>query len=123
MPAKQKSPLVLVVEDDEGVVRTIAHVLDSHGYDVVTTTHGLAAPYLFDSVAPDVVIADIIMSDDADEIDFIAGLHDRSAKTKIIAISGNPHLLRLASRHGAQFTLPKPFGAGQLLALLKTALT
>jgi CheY-like chemotaxis protein len=70
---------------------------------------------------PDLVITDVIMPE-IDTIDAIAELRQSHPALKIIAISGNPHLLTLAAKHGANHVLAKPFSLHQLGLLVKVAL-
>jgi DNA-binding NtrC family response regulator len=58
-----KRPLVLLVEDEPVVRRTIARMLEADGFNVVEVEHGLAARDLLaqSTVAPDLVLTDLRM--------------------------------------------------------------
>ena len=70
---------------------------------------------------PRLVITDVIM-EEIDTLDAIADLRRLRPHIKIIAISGNLHLLTLAVKQGADHILAKPFGAHHLNVLVKAAL-
>jgi CheY-like chemotaxis protein len=119
--SEDASHRILVIEDDRDIVGTIEHILKAAGHDVKSTTHGKDAFRLVALLNPDLVITDVIMPE-IDTIDTIAELRRSYPALNIIAISGNPHLLTLASKHGANHVLAKPFGLHQLMLLVKVAL-
>jgi two-component system nitrogen regulation response regulator GlnG len=112
---------ILVIEDDHDIVETIELILRSDGHDVKSTTHGKDALRLVELLNPDLVITDVIMPE-IDTLDAIGELRRTYPALKIIAISGNPHLLTLASKHGANQVLAKPFSLNKLKALVKLTL-
>jgi two-component system, NtrC family, nitrogen regulation response regulator GlnG len=115
------SSRILVIEDNAGIIQIIRRALEMAGHQVKTSLSGLDALQLFESFIPELIITDVIMPE-LDTIDTIVECRRRRPETKIIAISGNGHLLTVAAKHGADFVLAKPFGPGQLNALVTTAL-
>jgi two-component system, OmpR family, response regulator ResD len=115
------SSRILVIEDDRDIVETIELILRSAGHDVKSTTHGKDALRLVELLNPDLVITDVIMPE-IDTLDAIGELRRTYPGLKIIAISGNPHLLTLASKQGADQVLAKPFSLNKLTALIKLTL-
>jgi DNA-binding NtrC family response regulator len=57
-----------------------------------------------------------------DSIDTIMECRRRRPQMKIIAISGNGHLLTVAEKHGVDEVLPKPFGPAQINELVRSVL-
>jgi len=112
---------ILVIEDDPDIVETVERILRSAGHDVKSTTRGDDAFRLVSLLNPELVITDVIMPE-IDTIDAIAQFRRLYPRLKIIAISGNPHLLTLAAKNGANHTLAKPFSLHQLSVLVKVAL-
>lgn len=53
--------LVLVVDDDQEMLRMVSYVLELEGYGVAVATDGKAALALFEERSPDLVILDIVM--------------------------------------------------------------
>ena len=64
------------------------------------------------------VVTDLIMPD-VDILDVVQQLRETRPNTKIIAISGNAHLLSLAAKRGVDRTLAKPFGLKRLDQLIR----
>ena len=115
------SSRILVIDDNAGIVEIIRRALEMSGHQVKTSIHGRDALELFESFDPELLITDIILPD-VDSIDTIMECRRLKPKTKIIAISGNGHLLAVAEKHGVDHVLPKPFGPGQINALVRTVL-
>ncbi|MGH6828813.1 MAG: response regulator [Rhizomicrobium sp.] len=115
------SSRILVIEDNSGVIEVIRRALETAGHEVCTSLNGLDVFSLFERFDPELLITDVIMPE-LDTIDTIVECRRRRPSTGIIAISGNRHLLTIAAKHGADFVLAKPFGPGQLNALVRTAL-
>ena len=61
--APSRRPLILLVEDEEVVRRTVARMLEMDGFNVVEVEHGLAARDLLTSspLVPDLVLTDLRM--------------------------------------------------------------
>ncbi len=61
--SQQRTPLILLVEDEPLVRRTIARMLEEEGYAVVAAEHGLAAQELLSksSMTPDLIVTDLRM--------------------------------------------------------------
>lgn len=112
---------ILVIDDNAGIVEIVRRALEMAGHEVKTSIHGRDALELIDSFAPELFITDIILPD-ADSIDTILECRKRRPQTKIIAISGNGHLLNVAEKHGVDYVLPKPFGPGLINEVVKKVL-
>ena len=112
---------ILIIEDAEDLAEPIQAALQDKGRDVRAATDPQEALRLLDLFEPDLIVTDIVMSG-VDILDLIAELRQARPRLKIIAISGNRHLLRLAADRGADHVLPKPFRLGELNALVKKLL-
>ena len=115
------SSRILVIDDNAGIVEIIRRALEMAGHEVKTSLHGRDTLELFESFDPALIITDIILPD-TDSIDTIMECRRRKPDTKIIAISGNGHLLSVAEKHGVKHVLPKPFGPSQINALVSSVL-
>ena len=109
---------VLLIEDNPLVSATISHLLQSRGHVVTLSPHGADALRLFGLTEPQVVISDIILPE-VDSLDMIREFRRLRPEITIIAISGNPHLLTIAEKHGADHILHKPFVSRTLAALVR----
>ena len=112
---------ILIVEDEQDLAEPFQAALSDKDRDVRATTDPQEAIRLLDLFRPDLMITDIVMSG-VDILDLIAELRQTHPQLKIIAISGNRHLLRLAAEQGAHHVMPKPFRMGELNALVKKLL-
>ncbi|HUO03475.1 MAG TPA: response regulator [Rhizomicrobium sp.] len=112
---------ILILDDEPAIAEPFETALQELGHDVRSTTDGKEAVKLIDLFAPDLLVTDINLPE-IDILDLIAELRRSRPRLRIIAISGNSHLLRLAAQHGADHVLPKPFRVGELNALVEKLL-
>ncbi len=113
---------ILVVDDEELLLKGIRFNLQTEGYEVITGCNGLEAVRLCESEKPDLVILDVMMP----EMD---GL---SACSKIREFSNVPVILLTAKAddmdkllgfdHGADDYLTKPFNILELKARIRALL-
>jgi CheY-like chemotaxis protein len=118
---KPMTARILIVENDTDLLGAIEHVLSIAGFNVAVTSHGAEVGELISLFRPDIVITAMIWSDE-DSIEWLDEFHRASTKTKVIAISSNGYLLRLAKEHGADFVVQKPFDPHQICGLVRLAL-
>ncbi len=113
---------ILIVEDDRIIRDMIATALTANGYSVYTTGSGLEACSIIMNRKPDLVILDIGLPD-IDGFEVIRQV--RSWNTMpVVVVSARVHELDKieALDMGADDYLTKPFGTGELLARVRTAL-
>ena len=113
---------ILVVDDEELLVKGIRFNLQNEGYDVITGSNGLEAVMLTQTERPDLVVLDVMMP----EMD---GL---TACSKIREFSNVPIILLTAKvqdmdklmgfDHGADDYLTKPFNILELKARIRALL-
>ena len=113
---------ILVVDDEELLVKGIRFNLQNDGYDVITGSNGLEAVTLTQSQRPDLVVLDLMMPQ-------MDGL---TACTKIREFSDVPIILLTAKAddmdkligfdHGADDYLTKPFNILELKARIRARL-
>jgi CheY-like chemotaxis protein len=116
---------ILVVDDEQLFLFTVAQLLSAVGHEVVTARDGLKAARHWRAAAFDLVITDIFMPE-RDGIETILALRQEHPEIGIIAMSGrvdtSTSYLGLVARLGACRTLTKPFTAEQLHAAVGDAL-
>lgn len=113
---------ILIVEDDRIIRNMIATALTTNGYSICTTGSGLEACSIIMNQQPDLVILDIGLPD-IDGFEIIRQM--RSWNTiPVVVVSARVHELDKieALDMGADDYLTKPFGTGELLARVRTAL-
>ncbi len=116
-----KKQCVLVVDDHPKVLRFIEIDLKLRGFSVFTTTSGEEALNLVRSVAPDVVLLDMVMP----EMDGFEVLKRLRAFTElpVIAFSASPANRDEAMKCGANDFVSKPFHPEEMVSRIKSLLT
>ncbi len=111
-----RSPLVLVADDEENVLRLLRVTFTTEGYDVVAVDSGLAAMRAFELGQPDLAILDVIMPG-VDGFGVLEYIRERS-DIPVIMISAReePDWLERALDAGADDYVMKPFNGAELLA-------
>lgn len=116
------NPLILIVEDEEGICNFISAVLTSNDYSVVKTGKGKEAISMMASHIPDLILLDLGLPD----LDGIEVLKSLRAWTQIpvIVVSARGHEREKveALDLGADDYITKPFGTSELLARIRTAI-
>jgi len=133
-PAQEPAPVavapgngesILVVDDEEGLVRLAEEVLASLGYEPVGALGALealrvfrAAPERFDAVVSDVIMPDMTGPE------LVRELRRLRPALPVILMSGygGPDLQAQAQAAGAQAVLMKPLAAAELAACLASVL-
>lgn len=116
---KQK---ILIVEDEHSIRNFMATVLDANGYESVSATSGQEAFSLLTSGCPDAMILDLGLPD----MDGMTIIHKARTWTQlpIIVVSARMHERDKveALEAGADDYITKPFGTGELIARIRTAI-
>ncbi|TBW41369.1 response regulator transcription factor [Siculibacillus lacustris] len=113
---------VLVVDDEPQIHRFLKPALEASGYTVVTAEDGATAIRAAAASAPDVILLDLGLPD-MDGKEVIRAVRGWS-KTPIIILSARDRESEkiAALDLGADDYVNKPFGVGELLARVRTAL-
>jgi DNA-binding response OmpR family regulator len=128
-PSRAKPP-VLVVDDDEKIVRLVRTYLERDGFDVVTAADGRAALAAIERHQPALVVLDLMLPE-LDGRAVIRALR-RDEASLGAGVAGTPVLIlsargsvgdRIAGlEDGADDYLPKPFSPAELVLRVKTIL-
>jgi DNA-binding response OmpR family regulator len=118
--------LVLVIEDDPVLLKTLAGWFAAAGCRVMTATEGRLGLTHFEQIRPDLVVTDIIMPE-REGVETILAMKMKDSTVPILAISGGGRLgpgefLSLALGLGADGALAKPFRSGELLTMSENLL-
>ena len=113
---------VLIVEDEQSISNFISMVLNASGYDTIIVGSGEEALTMIASHCPDLIVLDLGLPD-MDGLKLIEQVRSWSI-TPIIVISARTlEKSKIAALDlGADDYLTKPFGTGELLARIRTAL-
>ena len=113
---------ILIVEDEKSIAHFISTILNSNDYETLLARSGSEAKTMISSHCPDLVILDLGLPD-MDGLKLIEQVRSWSI-TPIIVISARTlEKSKIAALDlGADDYLTKPFGTGELLARIRTAL-
>jgi CheY-like chemotaxis protein len=111
--AERSKRLILVVDDDAGIRRTLQIALSDAGYDVLQARDGEEGTRLWHEKGPDLILADIHMPRKSGLL-LLQDLQAQGSSTPVIAMTdggpaGNLKLLGLAEMLGSVRTVAKPF--------------
>jgi two-component system, OmpR family, KDP operon response regulator KdpE len=113
---------ILVVDDEPQILRFLRPSLMAAGYDVITAATGSEALKLAAAKAPDAILLDLGLPD-IDGKAVIAQIRQWSVVPIIVVSARDQEKEKIdALDLGADDYVDKPFGIGELLARLRTAL-
>jgi CheY-like chemotaxis protein len=117
-------PRILVIDDDEQILKLLTNVLRRRGFDVVQAADGLKALRLLEAAPVDLVITDVVMPR-MEGLETIRHLR-AAGQTRIIAMSGSDagylDYLDYAAKLGASATLAKPFAPPDMVQAVEQLL-
>lgn len=116
----ERTPKILIVDDDESVLRWMKSTLTSNGYDASATTSAREALTMIEESRPDLLILDLNMPA-PDGFEVLRSQRARFPGLHILVVSGHMHtaLLEAASILGATATLSKPIDLNELLRTVR----
>ncbi len=116
--------MVLVADDDPGLVRAISERLRSAGMEVITCQDAYQAVEQARRRRPDVLVVDIHMpaGDGLSVLDRVSRM-DEMAGVPVLVITGDPDpgIEETARRHGAAGLIRKPFETRWLVEQVQRA--
>jgi CheY-like chemotaxis protein len=118
------NPLVLLVEDEDEVRRSLQLLLRSHSYDVISHSSAVGLAQDVKARAASCLIADLVMPG-IDAFELLAQMRGSGWAGKSILISGYPieDWRDRANDAGFDATLAKPIGPSILLRTIEGLLT
>jgi len=114
---------ILIVDDEEDILKTLKEILQRKGYNVILASNGFEALEILENTAVNLIITDIIMPE-IEGLEFVQKVTSKKPDLPIVVMSGlaNDHYLTAASYFGAVCKLTKPFDTNELLDAIKCAL-
>lgn len=118
-------PSILVIDDDDIMLKAIRNILNKDGFDVLTAKDGKEAFEMLENASYDIVITDLMMPY-ANGLEVVSKLRNDEAKrgVGIIVVSsvGNEETITEAFRLGADEYIKKPIMAHELLTRIRKLL-
>ena len=118
----QRKPLILVVDDDPGILKLVTLNLELEGYQVITASDGKTALQLIENEQPTLVILDVMMPGMGgfEVCQQIRGFSDVPI-VMLTAMGGENDIVH-GLNLGADDYVAKPFNPGELAARVKAVL-
>ncbi|HKQ71412.1 MAG TPA: sigma-54 dependent transcriptional regulator [Polyangiaceae bacterium] len=115
---KDKTVRVLLVDDEPNIRRSLARVLMSEGFDVMTAEDGQAAVALLETGAVDVMLVDMQMPR-MGGMDLLNRVKAHHPEVEVIMMTAHANVddAVAAVKNGAYDFLPKPFPSNDVVAM------
>lgn len=118
----ENKPVILLVEDENGISNFIAAILTSNKYHVIKCQKGGEAVSLTASYSPELVLLDLGLPD-VDGLEVLSGIREWSDVPVIVVTARSNESEKVkAFDLGADDYITKPFGTLELLARIRTAI-
>jgi formate/nitrite transporter len=113
---------MLIIDDEEIVLKSCRKIFGMEGFEVVTTTSPQEGLHLASEKSFDVILVDWMMPG-FDGMDVVEEIDKRSPNSAIVMISGYPSVGRAteAMKRGAMDYLSKPFKPEEIIEVVKKA--
>jgi formate transporter len=114
---------MLIIDDEQIVLKSCRKVFESEGYKVTTTSDPKEGLTLVSENSYDVILVDWMMPG-LDGLDVVEEIDKRSPNTAMVMISGHPSVGRAteALKRGAMDYLAKPFKPEEIIAVVNKAM-
>jgi two-component system, cell cycle sensor histidine kinase and response regulator CckA len=124
-PNSERTEVILVVDDDPGILQIMGDVLSHAGYFVLLAEGGWHAIEAFEAAEsrPHLLVTDVVMPDLTGPV-LAARLRRRAPELKVLFVSGfhDTELVQSVMSQGDFSLLPKPFTPEGLLRTVKESL-
>ncbi len=116
---------ILVVDDEEGIRKTLSHMLRKEGYHVDVASGKVNAIACLQAAPYDLAFIDIMLLAGENGIDLLRYVKAKSPTTQVVMITGRPEVKTAAEaiHHGAFDYITKPIHCELLLSISRLALT
>ena len=115
---------ILIVEDDELMIKILKFILNKEGYQLSIIKDGLSAIEQIFVINPDMVITDLLLPYKSG-LEVIRFVKEKFKKTPIIVLSSlgeEEHSVSEAFKLGADDFIAKPFNPNELILRVKRLL-
>ena len=115
---------ILIVEDDELMIKILKFILNKEGYQLSIIKDGLSAIEQIPAINPDMVITDLLLPYKSG-LEVLRFVKEKFKKTPIIVLSSlgeEEHSVSEAFKLGADDFIAKPFNPNELILRVKRLL-
>jgi len=114
---------ILLVDDSGLARRSVRHILEPEGYEVVEAEDGMSALERYFLEKPDLVLLDLVMRGMAG-FDVLKKLQEMDARARVIVVSADiqDSSKEMAETGGASAFLTKPVDRGEMLRVVASLL-
>lgn len=107
-----RKSLILLVDDEPGILKILTIQLKHGGYEVLSTTSGAEAVEMVRDKRPDLVLLDVLMPgmSGLEVLDAIRAF----SQVPVIVFTANPRIAEIAGSMGVSDCIPKPFDPEKL---------
>src|SRR5215510_13889677 len=114
---------ILIVDDDEALVKPLSSLLCDEGFNVFSTADGREALTLVRTIVPAVILLDVWLPG-MDGVEILQALQAVHADVEVIVMSGHGNIATAVhmTKLGAFDYLEKPLSLYEVLAVIKRAL-
>ena len=114
---------ILIVEDDEGLLKMMQMVLQRAGYEVLAAADGMDGIRQATQLKPELIVLDLMMPWAAGDavLGFIRATKTLQ-KIRVVVVSAHPNAKQIAQQLGADCFLPKPVDMHTLAQEVKSVL-
>ena len=111
---------VLVIDDDQGLRKSLTLILEEGGHDVLLAAHGKEGLAIAANENPQIILCDVRMPQ-MGGLEFLKRYREVEGQALVIVMTayGNMELAVQAMKSGAYDYLPKPFGADEVLLTIR----
>ena len=117
-------PVLLLIDDEQGVIDTLSLLLKEEGFEVVSALTGADGLERFDEVRPDIVLTDIRMPK-MTGVEVLQEIRERDPNTPVVLLTAQASLQSAiqAVNVGATHYVQKPWVNEELVAILRRSLS
>ncbi len=119
-----KKKKILIVEDDELMVKILVFILEKEGYELVVLKDGLSAIEEVENINPDMVITDLILpyKSGLEVISYVSSHLENKAIIALSSLGEEENSVNEAFMLGADDFIAKPFKPNELILRVKRLL-
>ncbi len=114
--------VILVVDDEESIIRSLEGILTDEGFEVISATSGLSALGKIDEALPDLILLDIWMPE-MDGIETLVKVKEAHPQVPVVIMSGHGTIETAvkATRLGAYDFIEKPLSLEKVILCINNA--